>query len=39
MEPHIVSRDGPDDPTHPMNRTIHGKWSNIAVLSVLTIIT
>jgi hypothetical protein len=39
MDPNIVSWDGPDDPTNPMNWTMRKKWSNIAVLSVLTIIT
>jgi hypothetical protein len=38
-DPNIVSWDGPDDPTNPMNWTMRKKWSNIAVLSVLTIIT
>ncbi|KAK4126996.1 MFS general substrate transporter [Parathielavia appendiculata] len=38
-DPNIVSWDGPDDPTNPMNWTMRKKWSNIAVLSVLTVIT
>lgn len=38
-DPNIVSWDGPDDPTNPMNWTMRKKWSNIAVLSILTIIT
>ncbi|GAB1316166.1 Polyamine transporter 3 [Madurella fahalii] len=35
----VVSWDGPDDPENPMNWTNRKKWSNIAVLSILTIIT
>jgi hypothetical protein len=38
-DPNIVSWDGPDDPANPMNWTMRKKWSNVAVLSVLTIIT
>jgi hypothetical protein len=38
-DPNIVTWDGPDDPTNPMNWTMRKKWSNVAVLSVLTIIT
>ncbi|KAK4243593.1 general substrate transporter [Corynascus novoguineensis] len=38
-DPNIVTWDGPDDPTNPMNWTMRKKWCNIAVLSVLTIIT
>lgn len=38
-DPNIVSWDGPDDPTNPMNWTMRKKWSNVAVLSILTIIT
>ncbi|KAH6842627.1 general substrate transporter [Chaetomium sp. MPI-CAGE-AT-0009] len=38
-DPNVVSWDGPDDPTNPMNWSMRKKWSNIAVLSVLTIIT
>jgi len=38
-DPNIVTWDGPDDPTNPMNWTMRKKWSNIAVLSILTIIT
>jgi hypothetical protein len=38
-DPNIVSWDGPEDPANPMNWTMRKKWSNIAVLSILTIIT
>ncbi|KAK4133744.1 MFS general substrate transporter [Trichocladium antarcticum] len=38
-DPNIVTWDGPDDPANPMNWTMRKKWSNIAVLSTLTIIT
>ncbi len=38
-DPNIVSWDGPDDPANPMNWTMRKKWSNVAVLSILTIIT
>ena len=38
-DPNVVSWDGPDDPTNPMNWTMRKKWSNVAVLSILTIIT
>lgn len=38
-DPNIVTWDGPDDPMNPMNWTMKKKWSNIAVLSILTIIT
>lgn len=39
VDPNVVSWDGPDDPENPMNWTDRKKWSNIAVLSILTIIT
>ncbi len=38
-DPNLVSWDGPDDPTNPQNWTMRKKWSNVAVLSILTIIT
>ncbi|KAL2265966.1 hypothetical protein VTJ83DRAFT_5318 [Remersonia thermophila] len=38
-DPNIVSWDGPNDPLNPMNWTMKKKWTNIAVLSVLTLIT
>jgi hypothetical protein len=38
-DPNTVSWDGPDDPANPMNWTMRKKWGNVAVLSILTIIT
>jgi hypothetical protein len=38
-DPNIVTWDGPDDPLNPMNWTMRKKWSNIAVLSFLTLLT
>lgn len=38
-DPNIVSWDGPDDPANPMNWEMRKKWTNVAVLSILTIIT
>jgi len=38
-DPDIVTWDGPDDPQNPMNWPDKKKWFNIAVLSILTIIT
>lgn len=38
-DPNIVSWDGPDDPQNPKNWRDSKKWFNIAVLSILTIIT
>ena len=38
-DPNLVSWDGPDDTANPQNWTMRKKWSNVAVLSVLTIIT
>lgn len=38
-DPNIVGWDGPDDPEDPMHWSASKKWLNIAVLSVLTIIT
>lgn len=39
QDPNIVSWDGPDDPENPKNWPDSKKWFNIAVLSILTIIT
>lgn len=39
QDPNIVDWDGPDDPENPMNWPEKKKWLNIAVLSILTIIT
>ncbi|KAL1836324.1 hypothetical protein VTJ49DRAFT_5308 [Mycothermus thermophilus] len=38
-DPNVVSWDGPNDPLNPMNWTMKKKWTNIAVLSVMTLIT
>lgn len=38
-DPNIVDWDGPDDPENPMNWPEKKKWLNVAVLSILTIIT
>jgi hypothetical protein len=38
-DPNIVSWDGPNDPLNPMNWPMKKKWLNIAVLSVMTLIT
>lgn len=38
-DPNIVDWDGPDDPQNPMNWPDSKKWLNVAVLSILTIIT
>ncbi|KAJ9144990.1 Major facilitator superfamily protein [Pleurostoma richardsiae] len=35
----VVSWDGPDDPENPMNWPAKKKWLNVAVLSILTVIT
>ncbi|EAA31306.1 MFS general substrate transporter [Neurospora crassa] len=39
QDPNIVDWDGPDDPENPMNWPDKKKWLNVAVLSILTIIT
>ena len=38
-DPNIVDWDGPDDPANPVNWSMAAKWSNIAVLSALTLLT
>lgn len=38
-DPNVVSWDGPNDPENPMNWTDRKKWTSIAVLSVMTLIT
>lgn len=38
-DPHIITWDGPDDPANPMNWTNKKKWTNIGVLSFLTLVT
>ena len=39
QDPNVVTWDGPDDPQNPMNWTMKKKWTNIAVLSILTLVT
>ncbi|RYP53482.1 hypothetical protein DL768_001519 [Monosporascus sp. mg162] len=38
-DPNVVDWDGPDDPENPMNWSDTKKWLNIAVLSILTLVT
>ncbi|KAJ9165188.1 MFS general substrate transporter [Coniochaeta hoffmannii] len=38
-DPNVVSWDGPDDPQNPKNWTDKKKWTNVAILSILTVIT
>ena len=38
-DPNVVTWDGPNDPLNPMNWTMKKKWTNIAVLSILTLVT
>ena len=38
-DPNIVDWEGPDDPANPQNWTAGKKWSNIAILSFLTLLT
>jgi hypothetical protein len=38
-DPNIVDWEGPDDPEKPMNWSVAKKWSNIAILSFLTLLT
>ncbi|VBB79736.1 Putative transporter [Podospora comata] len=39
QDPNIVDFDGPEDMDNPMNWPMKKRWQNIAVISVLTIIT
>ncbi|KAK3381948.1 major facilitator superfamily domain-containing protein [Podospora didyma] len=39
LGPNIIGWDGPNDPHNPMNWTDKKKWTNIAVLSFLTLVT
>ncbi|KAK4561157.1 hypothetical protein LTR86_005112 [Recurvomyces mirabilis] len=39
LDPNIVDWDGPDDPANPYNWSLTKKWSNIFVLSALTLLT
>lgn len=38
-DPNIVDWDGPDDPQNPQNWPMKKRWGNVAVLSLLTILT
>ncbi|KAK3718324.1 hypothetical protein LTR37_005137 [Vermiconidia calcicola] len=38
-DPNVVDWDGPDDPQNPYNWPASKKWSNIAILSFLTLLT
>lgn len=38
-DPNIVDWDGPDDPQNPQNWPASQKWMNIAVISILTLVT
>jgi hypothetical protein len=38
-DPDVVDWDGPNDPANPMNWPDSKKWFNIAILSILTLIT
>lgn len=38
-DPNVVSWDGPDDQRNPKNWTDKKKWTNVAILSVLSVIT
>ncbi|KAK1827332.1 major facilitator superfamily domain-containing protein [Podospora conica] len=38
-DPNVVSWDGPNDPENPMNWTDRKKWTLIAVLSIMTLVT
>lgn len=37
--PNIVDWEGPDDPENPYNWSARKKWSNVAILSFLTLLT
>lgn len=39
QDPNIVSWNGPDDPENPKNWPDNKKWANIAVLSIMTVVT
>lgn len=39
VDPNVVSWDGPDDPSNPVNWSEKLKWSNIAVISAITFLT
>ena len=39
QDPNIVFWDGPDDPANPQNWSPGLKWGNVAVLSIITLLT
>ncbi|KAK1754267.1 major facilitator superfamily domain-containing protein [Echria macrotheca] len=39
QDPNIVTWDGPNDPENPENWTDKKKWTSIAVLSIMTVVT
>jgi hypothetical protein len=39
VDPDFVSWDGPDDPENPLNWTARRKWTNIGLLSAITLLT
>lgn len=39
QDPNIVWWDGDNDPENPMNWTAKKKWSNLALLSIMTLVT
>jgi hypothetical protein len=39
QDPNIVDWEGPDDPENPQNWSAAKKWSNIGILSFLTLLT
>lgn len=39
QDPNIVDWDGPDDPANPLNWSPSLKWGNIAILSLVTLLT
>ncbi|KAK6957915.1 hypothetical protein Daesc_000705 [Daldinia eschscholtzii] len=38
-DPDVVDWDGPDDPENPLNWSDKKKWLNIAILSIMTLVT
>ncbi len=39
VDPNVVDWEGPNDPANPLNWTTNKKWSNIGILSFLTLLT
>lgn len=38
-DPNVINWDGPDDPENPLNWTARRKWTNIAVIAGITVLT